>query len=52
LCFDAAVPAPLAHGELGLADQPGKFVRAVPILDRLLLDKHGKGGLNLRKSLH
>jgi hypothetical protein len=33
LGLDPAQPAPLPHGELGLADQPGEFLRPVPVLE-------------------
>jgi hypothetical protein len=39
---DPAQPAPLANGELGLADDRGEFVGRVEILDRSPLHQGGQ----------
>src|SRR5262249_1619012 len=50
-CPDTPLPAPFAHGILGLVEQPGDFGGAVPIFDCLALDQGGQHALDIVQPL-
>ena len=50
LGMDAAMAAPFATCEFGLADDLGKFLSRVPVFHRLLVKERGEGDLDTVKT--